>query len=445
MGDPPRMSMEDRTTRVCVVGAGSSGLAAAKNLLQHGFEVDVLERGSDLGGLWSFHSPFGRVAKSTHMISSKKFTQFPDYPMPGSFPDYPQHSQVLAYLLDYARHFRVDERIEYGAAVQRIEPFDEGRYWDVRLESGATRRYGAVVIANGHNWSPRWPRFEGRFEGEMLHAADYKGPGVLAGKRVLVVGGGNSGCDLAVEAVHFAARTILSLRRGYYFVPKYIFGQPSDRFADRFAAIGIPLKLRRLLFSGVLRLIVGSPRRFGLPQPDHRLFETHPIINSLLPYYVRHGNVQVRPDIRRFERRTVVFEDGSRDEVDIAIFTTGYELVFPFIDPAHLNWRDGRPQLYKNVFHPEYDNLFVAGMIQPDSGQFGLVHWQTLAVARFLALRRSRSPVADRFGRLKREVDEDLGHGIRYEASSRHLLEVEHWSYLKGMKKTVRKLPPIHA
>jgi cation diffusion facilitator CzcD-associated flavoprotein CzcO len=279
----------------------------------------------------------------------------------------------------------------------------------------------------------------------MLHAADYKGPGVLAGKRVLVVGGGNSGCVLAVEAVHFAERTILSLRRGYYFVPKYIFGQPSDRFADRFAAIGIPLKLRRLLFSGVLRLIVGSPRRFGLPQPDHRLFETHPIINSLLPYYVRHGNVQVRPDIRRFEKQTVVFEDGSRDEVDIAIFTTGYELAFPFIDPAHLNWRDGRPQLYKNVFHPEYDNLFVAGMIQPDSGQFGLVHWQTLAVARFLALRRSRSPVADRFGRLKREVDEDLGHGIRYEASSRHLLEVEHWSYLKGMKKTVRKLPPIHA
>lgn len=155
--------------------------------------------------------------------------------------------------------------------------------------------------------------------------------------------------------------------------------------------------------------------------------------------------MQVRPDIRRFERRTVVFEDGSRDEVDIAIFATGYELVFPFIDSAHLNWRDGRPQLYKNVFHPEYDNLFVAGMIQPDSGQFGLVHWQMLAVARFLALRRSRSPVADRFGRLKRKVDEDLGHGIRYEASSRHLLEVEHWSYLKGMKKTVRKLPPILA
>lgn len=153
----------------------------------------------------------------------------------------------------------------------------------------------------------------------------------------------------------------------------------------------------------------------------------------------------MRPDIRRFERRTVVFEDGSRDEVDIAIFATGYELVFPFIDSAHLNWRDGRPQLYKNVFHPEYDNLFVAGMIQPDSGQFGLVHWQMLAVARFLALRRSRSPVADRFGRLKREVDEDLGHGIRYEASSHHLLEVEHWSYLKGMKKTVRKLPPVLA
>lgn len=439
------MSVEDCTNRVCVVGAGCSGLAAAKNLLQHGFEVDVLERGSDLGGLWNFHSPFGRVTTSTHMISSKRFTQFPDYPMPRSFPDYPHHSQVFAYLRDYARHFRVDERIEYGAAVQRIEPFEEGRWWDVRLESGAPRRYGAVVIANGHNWSPRWPQFEGRFEGEILHSADYKRPEVVAGKRVLVVGGGNSGCDVAVEAVHFAKRTILSLRRGYYFIPKYIFGHPSDRFADWFAATGLPLKLRRPLFAGTLRLVVGSPRRFGLPTPDHRLFETHPVVNSLLPYYVRHGTVQVRPDIRSFEGRTAVFVDGSREEVDIAIFATGYELAFPFIDPAHLNWRDGRPRLYKNVFHPEYDNLFLAGMIQPDSGVFGLVHWQTLAVARFLGLRRSRSPVADRFRRMKREVDEDLGHGIRYQPSSRHLLEVEHWSYLKGIKKIVRKLPSIQA
>ena len=434
------MQLDDRSDRVCVVGAGSSGLAAAKNLAERGFVADVLEREDDLGGNWNYGKPFTRVYRSTHMISSKPFTQFPDFPMPAEFPDYPHHAQVLAYLRAYAERFGVGRRIEYRAPVERIEPADGGRGWEVTTGAGETRRYAAVVIANGHNWSPKIPAYPGEFAGETMHSAHYRVPEVLAGKRVLVVGGGNSGCDIAVEAAQHAARAFHSTRRGYWYMPKYLLGKPADQVGDVMLRLRAPLWLRRLVASLSVRFIVGPQERTGLPRPDHRLFETHPIVNSLLPYYVKHGDVTPKPDVARLDGRAVEFADGSREEIDLIVFATGYDIEFPFIDRAWLNWRDGRPRLFRNVFHPELDTLFVAGLIQPDSGQFGLVHWQTRAIALFLDAARRGTPAAERFRALKRGPDADPGHGIRYKESTRHYLEVEHWSYLRGLRKICEML-----
>ena len=434
------MAVTDRTDRVCVVGAGSSGLAAARNLAERGFTADVLEREDDLGGNWNYGKPFARVYRSTHMISSKPFTQFPDFPMPAHFPDYPHHAQVLEYLRAYAERFGVAERIEYRTPVQRMEPVDGGRAWEVALGTGETRRYGAVVIANGHNWSPKVPGYPGAFAGETLHSAEYRTPDVFEGKRVLVVGGGNSGCDIAVEAAQHAVRAFHSTRRGYWYMPKYVLGRPADQVGDVLLKLRVPISVRRAIGAVTARLLFGPPGKNGLPRPDHRLFETHPIVNSLLPYYVQHGGVVPRPDVAAFEGKTVRFADGTAEEVDLVVFATGYHIDFPFIDRAWLNWRDGRPRLFRNVFHPELDTLFVAGLIQPDSGQFGLVHWQTRAVALFLDAARRGTPAAEAFRARRRSVDEDLGHGIRYKESTRHYLEVEHWSYLKGLKRLCREL-----
>jgi len=434
------MTPIDRTDRVCVVGAGSSGLAAARNLAERGFTADVLEREGDLGGNWNYGSPAARVFRSTHMISSKPFTQFPDFPMPARFPDYPHHSQVLEYLRAYAEHFGVTERIELRTPVERIEPVEGGGAWDVTTGGGQTRRYGAVVIANGHNWTPKLPAYPGAFAGETLHSAFYRTPEVFEGRRVLVVGGGNSGCDIAVEAAQHAVRTLHSTRRGYWYMPKYLLGRPCDQVGDLFLKLRIPLSLRRLIAGLSVRLIVGPQEKIGLPRPDHRLFETHPIVNSLLPYYVKHGAVAPRPDVAAFAGHTVRFADGSAEEVDLVVFATGFRVEVPCIDHALLNWQGGRPRLFRHVFHPERDNLFVAGLIQPDSGQFSLVHWQTRAVALFLDAARRGTPAADAFRRARRAVDEDLGHGIRYKDSSRHHLEVEHWSYRKGLQRICRDL-----
>ena len=434
------MPLADRTDRICILGAGCSGLAAAKNLIERGFEVDVLERQSDLGGNWNFTSPAGRVYRSTHTISSKRRTQFPDFPMPEEYPDYPHHAQVLAYLRTYAEHFGLAEQIEYDCEVEQIEPVDEGAAWDVRLADGEVRRYAGVVIANGHHASPRLPEYPGRFDGQILHSADYKTPELFRDRRVLVVGGGNSGCDIAVEATQTAARVLHSTRRGYYYLPKFFFGVPSDLAGDTLLKLRLPLAVRRLVTTSLLRLSVGTPEQIGLPRPDHKLFQTHPVINSLLPYYVRQGDVAPKAQIARLEGSQVHFVDGSSETIDVIVYATGYDLVFPFIDSRWLNWREGRPRLYKHVFHPEFDNLFVAGMIQPDSGIFGLVHWQTKLVALFLSAVRKNSPAAERFRSLKRHVDEDLSGGIRFDGSPRHTLEVEHWSYLQGLRKLGRLL-----
>lgn len=434
------MVVVDRSDRFCVIGAGCAGLTAAKNLLERGLAADVIERESDLGGNWNFALPCSRVYRSTHMISSKSFTQYTDYPMPAEYPDYPHHSQVLEYLRAYSKEFGVEERIEYGVAVDRLKPTPDNSMWEVTLSGGTKRIYQGVVIANGHNWSPRLPEYNGQFTGETMHSAEYKTPDVFAGKRVLVVGGGNSGCDIAVEASQSGAACFHSTRRGYHYVPKYLFGRPSDALGDRLAAKGIPLKLRRACIAAILRFVGGPAHKSGLPKPDHQLFETHPVVNSLLPYYVRHGDVKPKPEIERLDGTSVHFDDGTSETVDLIVYATGYNVVFPFIDKELLNWHEGRPQLYHHVFHPQYDNLFVAGLIQPDSGMFGLIDRQCQAIALFLSAEREGLDIAEEFSCRKVQANSGYRSAFRYKKTPRHYLEVEHWGYAKELERLVADL-----
>lgn len=436
-------TVADRTSKYCIVGAGSSGLAAAKNLQQAGIPFDCLEREDDVGGNWYYGKPHSSVYRSTHLISSKPLTEYTDFPMPAEYPDYPGHEQVLEYLRSYARAFGLYDAIEFHTTIERITPAGTPSAkcgWDVALADGSLRRYRGVVIANGHNWDPRWPDFPGRFDGTVLHSAQYKTPEVLAGKRVLVVGGGNSGCDIAVESAQHAARTFHSLRRGYHYVPKYLAGRPTDQVNERFLRWRLPLWLRRRVASLIGRVLVGRPENYGLPRPDHRLFETHPIINSQMLYYAGHGLIRPKPDVAELCGQRVRFADGTLEPIDVIVYATGFNITFPFIDRKYLNWRDGRPELYLNIFHPQRDELCVVGLIQPDSGQFGLVDYQAQLIARFLAAIDRDPPAAERFRRRKATSRPDLGRGIRYVNSSRHLLEVEHFSYRQRLRREIRRL-----
>lgn len=436
----------DRTDRHLVIGAGSSGLAAAKNLRERGFAVDVVEREAEVGGNWNIAAENSRVYASTHMISSKPFTQFPDFPMADADPDYLHHRQVLAYLQRYARHFGLYEVIEFRTQVEACTPLDAGSGWEVGL-TGPTgtevRHYAGLVVANGHNWSPKVPRYPGQeqFTGEILHSAGYKSADQLAGKRVVVVGAGNTGCDIVVEAAQRAEAAYHSTRRAYWYAPKYALGRPADQVSDLIFSLRLPLRATQAIFAATARLVVGKYERFGLPTPDHRFLETHPIVNQQLLYYVGHGVIQPVADIDHFTSDAVVFTDGTRVEVDLVVFATGYLIRFPFLPEDALPGAPGRPELYRNVFVPDRDDLFVVGLIQPDSGQFGLVHWQAVMVAAFLELRRD-DPRAARahLDQARGKVHERSQGGVDLVESTRHHVEVEHADYIRVLQREIRAL-----
>ncbi len=430
--------MTSRDAKYCIVGAGASGLTAARNLQREGIAFDVLERAPELGGLWNYSNPESSVYRSTHLLSSKPLTEFTDFPFPAEYPDYPHHSKVLRYFHAYAEAFGLHETIEFDTEVTGLEPAGTG--WTVKLGTGGARDYAGVIIANGHLAEPKTPEYPGEFAGETLHSKQYKTPDVLAGKRVLVVGAGNSGCDIAVESAQNAAKTFHSVRRGYHYIPKYIMGKPVDQFGELALRLRIPLAVRRLLNGLVVSLVYGRPEDFGLPKPDHKLLESHPIVNSQIFYYLGHGDITPKPDIAVFAGDKVQFGDGSEEEVDLIIFATGYKISFPFIDRKYLNWSNGRPELFLNIFHPDFDNLFCAGLIQPDSGQWGLVDYQMQLVARFIALKKSKGTRLERFREIKAHTNHVRNGKIHYLKSERHLLEVEHFSYRKQLQKYIRML-----
>jgi thioredoxin reductase len=437
----------DRGGTVCVIGAGPSGLTAMKNLLEAGFGVDCYERETGVGGGWNWRHDRSPVYSSTHLISSKPFTQFPDFPMPDDWPDYPKHTQVLAYLDHYADHFGLRKHIWFGTEVVKVEQADQER-WDVTTRStggyGSARihRYDALVIANGHNWSPKHVTFEDQeiFKGEVIHASAYKDSAQLRGKKVLVVGAGNTGCDIAVEAAQQASKCWHSSRRGYWYAPKYSLGRPTDQVNDTMLWLRLPLRLRQFIGHRTLKSTVGDLTRFGLPAPDHKLFETHPIANSQLVYYLGHGGIQPVPDIKRFHRASVELADGQEIEPDLVILATGYQPAFEFIEPGLLNTdAQGKPRLALHAFPKRLPTLAVAGLLQPDSGLFPLVHWQMVAFARLLRLRDAapaKAAVIHR--RLESEVERKWSDA-KVKESPRHWFEVSHLTYLKAIERLLQE------
>ena len=443
-GDRP---VNDRGETVCVIGAGASGLAAVKNLLEHGFAVDCFERETGVGGAWNWRHSRSPMYSTTHLISSKPFTQFPDYPMPDDWPDYPSHQQVNEYLGNYTDHFGLREHTWFGTEVTSVEPVDGGR-WDVTTRptgGGLERvaRYAAVVIANGHNWSPKLPSYEGmdEFRGEMVHASSYKEPTTLRGRRLLVVGGGNTGCDIAVDGAQHAAKCWHSSRRGYWYAPKFVFGRPADQVNDAITGLHLPLWFRQWMFARTLRLTVGDLRRYGLPEPDHRVYETHPIVNSQLIYQIGHGGVQPVPDIARFDRHGVELISGERIDPDFVVFATGYLPRFEFLAGDVLEAdAEGRPKLFMHAFSRRFPTLFVAGMVQPDSGIFPIVHWQSVAIARWLRLREADPVRAAAFWRSVAGAPDRRWTTAKVKQSTRHWFEIGHFVYLRALQGILREL-----
>lgn len=436
----------DRHDAVCVIGAGASGLTAVKNLREHGFAVDCYERETSVGGAWNWRHDRSPVYANAHLISSRPLTEFPDFPMPDDWPDYPHHSMLLAYLERYAEHFGLGDSIWFGTEVVAVTPVGDGR-WDVTTRSpggGAERvqRYAAVVVANGHNWSPKPLSVDtSGYRGKVMHAAAYKDPAQLRGRKVLVIGGGNTGCDIAVEAAQQAATVWHSTRRGYWYAPKYVFGRPADQVNAQLLRWRLPLRLRQWLYHRTLRLTVGDVTRYGLPVPDHRPYESHPVVNSQLVYYLGHGRITAVPDAVRFAGHSVELADGRQIEPDLVITATGYLPRFEFLAPELLELdEDGKPDLHLHAFARKHPTLAVVGLVQADAGVFPLAHWQSVAVARWLRLRTTDPVRAAAVQQKESARPARSWTRLRVVPSSRHWFEVGHTSYLRALDDLLKQM-----
>ena len=297
--------------KVCVIGAGSSGIASCQVLKARGIPFDCFEKGSGVGGNWRYDNDNGMSSayQSLHINTSRNLMAYRTFPMPADYPDYPHHSQIARYFDDYVDHFGLRELITFRTEVTLVEPAPDGG-WNVTTDDGETRRYGAVMVANGHHWNPRWPDFPGAFDGPVAHAHHYRTPDGYEGKNVLVLGIGNSGVDIAVETSRVSRMTYLAMRRGAHIVPKYIRGMPSDELSTRLTR-RLPFAAQRKLFEIQLRNIQGKMTDYGLPEPDHRLGEAHPTVSAELLGRLGHGRITPKPNIERLEGDSVRFTDGS--------------------------------------------------------------------------------------------------------------------------------------
>lgn len=429
--------------RVCVIGAGSSGIAACQVLAARGIPFDCFEKGSGVGGNWRYENDNGMSAayRSLHINTSKGLMAYRSFPMPSDYPDYPSHFQIAAYFESYVDHFGFAERIYFQTEVTHVKPTDG--QWEVTVSktggAAETNRYSAVLISSGHHWNPRWPEpavpGSGDFAGEQMHAHDYRHPDALSGKRVLVLGIGNSAADIAVESSRVADKTFLAMRRGAHVMPKYLNGKPIDKFNSRLWT-RLPIPVQRLLASVVLRLSIGDMTAYGLPKPDHGLLQAHPTVSAELLNRLGHGDIEVKTNLAAFEGPDVVrFADGSEEKVDLVVYCTGYKISFPFLDPSVASAEENRLPLYRRVASPDQPGLFFIGFIQPLGATMPIAEAQAEWVADLLQERGFLpSPGAMHSEIAKR----DRKTRKRYVTSKRHTIQVDFHPYIRELRRERR-------
>lgn len=427
--------------KVCIIGAGCSGFTTAKRLKDYGIAFDVYEASDDIGGNWYFNNPNGMSAcyKSLHIDTSKWRLAFEDYPVPEDWPDYPHHSQLLQYFHDYVDHFGIRPHITFNTRVEKTKRRADGG-WDVTLSTGETKRYDALVVANGHHWAARIPEYPGSFNGPQIHSHQYRSPFDpidCIGKRVLVVGLGNSSMDISSELSSrpIAEKLFVSARRGVWVFPKYIGGKPGDKNP---APAWMPRWLRHRIGERMVRKLIGTMPDYGLPEPEYGMFESHGTVSGEFLLRAGSGDLTMKPGIERLDGDGVVFTDGSRESVDVIVWATGYDISFPFFDdPAFLADSDNRPPpLFKRIMKPGVPDLFYMGLAQPLPTLVNFAEQQSKLVGAYLAGKYAPPPEAE----MERiiQADEDYYTGFYYQ-SRRHTIQLDFDHYCRALNKELAK------
>jgi cation diffusion facilitator CzcD-associated flavoprotein CzcO len=421
--------------KVCIVGAGSSGIASCQVLDARGIPFDCFEKGSGVGGNWRYMNDNGMSSayRSLFINTSRNLMAYATFPMPDDYPDYPHHTQIARYFDEYVDHFGLRDGITFRTEVARVEPAGEG--WEVSLDGGRSLRYRTVLVASGHHWDPNWPDFPGEFGGPAIHAHDYKTPEGYEDRNVLVVGFGNSAVDIAVETSRVSRMTFLAARRGAHVIPKYLKGKPVDELGGPLTS-RLPLAMQRVMYARLLRTAQGRMEDYGLPTPDHKLAEAHPTISSDLLPRIGHGRITPKPNVELLLGDRVRFVDGSEEAIDRIVYCTGYRISFPFLPAEVLNVDDNEIPLYRRVFHPDLPGLCFVGLLQPLGAIMPLAEAQSEWIADVLE-GKAALPSRDQMWRVIERERRRMAK--RYVTSTRHTIQVDHYPYLRTVERERRR------
>ena len=419
--------------RACVIGAGSSGMVAVKALVDAGIPCDCFEETGEVGGLWVYGNGRSTAYASLSINTSRQRMQYADFPMPADYPDYPGHALIADYFRAYARHFDLARHVHFHTRVEHVERAVDGSY---RVTAGGTTAtYDAVIVANGHHREPYFPKppFPGRFDGLTLHSSEYRSPTEpydLADKTVVVLGFGNSAVDIACELAKSgrARRVLLATRRGAWVLPKHVLGRPVDQL--RVGPSFLPARVATFISELFYPLVIGDLEALGLPKPDHRLGNAHPTLSSDLLPLVKAGRVIPKPNLAELAGRAIVFADGTREAVDALIYATGYEVTFPFFDPAFVSAPENELPLYFRTLHPDYAGLYFIGLAQPLGAIMPIAEAQAKLVADCI-LGRYAPPSAEVMRRAAH--DERASVRRRFVATRRHTMQVDFDAFMEAL------------
>ncbi len=429
------------THKICIIGAGASGLTAAKTLHENAITFDWFEMGSGIGGLWHYNNDNGCSAAydSLHIDTSKDRMAFSDFPMPEDFPNYPHHSQVLEYFERYAEHFGLISLVCFRTRVNHVEPLLDGGYKvsTENLDSGIrkTNTYTAVLVCNGHHWQPKMPNFPGKFDGETIHSCQYRNPDDFKNKNVLILGVGNSGVDIACDVAPVAAQTFLASRRGAHVIPRYLLGRPTDKWTTPFFS-RFPFCVQQVLFSLLVWLSRGRQSSTVMPVPPTRILTEHPTLSTELLPLVKAGKVIPKPAVERLNRSEIIFTDSSRETVDVLICATGYQICFPFLSDDLISTTENRIDLYGKVVHPDHPGLYFIGLIQPLGAIMPLAELQAKWVAGLIS-GRLNLPTYDKM--IRAIINDQTALANRYVSSTRHTIQVDFFPYKRWLECQLRR------
>lgn len=428
------------TRRIAVIGAGAAGLCCAKYLVQDGFEdVTIFEIGTQIGGLWCYQNDNGLSSayRTLHINTARDLTNFSDFKFDDSVQMFPDHRDMHRYLIDYAEEFDLKRRIRFSSRVLDLRPAagtSRGApRWQIRLADGTVEEFDRVVVATGHLSKPlHVPQFREGFKGEYLHSHYYREPEAFVGKRICVIGVGNSACDIASDVCVTSPRTVMVARSGVMIGPKLIFGRAITDITMKLYRKWNPDALRRWIIAFLVLLVHGRMTELGFKPLTRR---AHPTTSAVVVQHIAYRRIVVKQGIERIDGRRIFFSDGTSDEFDTVIACTGYEIDLPFVAPEVLQVKDNSVDLYKRICAPGWDGLYFVGV------------FNTTTALNLVFERQSRWICAIERGDATLPSPEAMRADIEakrqwiakhYEASLRHTIEEEHLYYLDELDRSER-------